>query len=365
MSIEAAAFWSESKLTSLFGIRLPIIQAPMAGGATTPELVANVSNSGALGSIAAALLSPKKISAEIAIIRKLTDAPFSVNLFVLDPPKVNSDELLKDIERLQSFRNELGLSRGTVPTKFCESFSDQLEAVIEAQPKVISFTFGIVSESITKRIHSFGGKVLGTATTVAEAKAWEAVGADAVCAQGAEAGGHRGTFLGSFEESLIGTFALVPQVVDAVSIPVIAAGGVMDGRGVAAALMLGASGVQLGTAFLSCPQAGINPAWKERLMSSTDVETRVTRTFSGRPARGIVNGFMTRMYQYEQDVPDYPIQSALTNEIRTAAAKAGNPNYMSMWAGQAASLSSGLNAAALVEKLRLETEDLLLKKFAK
>lgn len=361
MSSKPAAFWSETEFSRLLDLKLPVIQAPMAGGASTPELVASVSNSGCLGSMAAALLSPEKISAEIALIKTLTSAPFGVNLFVLKEAQVTSELIARDLARLQPFRAELGLPTGTIPHKFSESFEDQLEAVIAARPQVVSFTFGIVSETIVERIHLSGGKVIGTATSVAEAQAWEAKGADMVCAQGAEAGGHRGTFIGTFEQSLIGTLALVPQVVDSVKIPVVAAGGIMDGRGVAAAFMLGASGVQLGTAFLSCPEAGAHRAWKERVMSSRDTDTRLTRTFSGRPARGIVNNFIERMREFERDVPTYPVQNALTSEIRAAATRAGNTAYMSMWAGQAASLSRGLRATDLIDKIRLETEELLLK----
>ena len=234
--------WACTRLAEILDIAVPIIQAPMAGGVTTPELVAAVSNVGGLGSLGAALLSPERIAAEIAAIRALTAAPFNVNLFVLSPPRVEGHTLTEALARLQPMRDELGLPTGDVPAQFCESFPAQLEAVLEARPAVVSFTFGIVDPAIVERLHAVGTKVIGTATHVAEARAWESVGADAVCAQGAEAGGHRGTFLGSFEEAMIGTLALVPQVADAVRIPVIAAGGIMDGRGIAAVLVLGAVG---------------------------------------------------------------------------------------------------------------------------
>jgi nitronate monooxygenase len=200
---------------------------------------------------------------------------------------------------------------------------------------------------------------MGTATTVAEAQAWEAVGADAICAQGSEAGAHRGTFLGDFEGSLVGTIALVPQVVDAVRVPVVAAGGIMDGRGIAASLMLGASAAQLGTAFLSSPESGISSAWREALRDVHDDSTRVSRIYSGRYARGIVNEFMRKLSPLVNEIPPYPIQNALTQPIRQAAAKAGRAEYLSLWAGQAAAMGRGLPAAELFAALVRETQDVL------
>ena len=347
--------WPQSRVAELLGVTYPIIQAPMAGGLTTPALVAAVSNAGGLGSLAAALLSPERIAAEIAAVRKLTERPFNVNLFVLESPAMEAEALRGALARLQPLREELGLPPGEVPPRFCESFPEQLEAVLEARPPVVSFTFGIVDRAVVQRLHRAGIRVVGTATHVAEALAWEAAGADAVCAQGAEAGGHRGTFLGAFEPAQVGTVALVPQVADAVRLPVIAAGGLMDGRGIAAVLMLGAGGAQLGTAFLGCPEAGTSAEWRERLQRSTDTSTRVTRVFSGRPARGLVNQFMERLRDAEQAVPDYPVQNALTAEIRAAARQRGDPEYQSLWAGQGAPLVRSLSAAELVAQLAAET----------
>ena len=196
---------------------------------------------------------------------------------------------------------------------------------------------------------------MGTATTVAEARAWEAVGADLVCAQGSEAGAHRGTFLGDFEAALVGTMALVPQMVDAVRVPVIAAGGIMDGRGIAASLMLGASGAQLGTAFLTCAESEAAPVWKAALRGARDDQTRVSRVYSGKPARGLINEFILKLGPVEDEIPAYPIQNALTRPIRQAAAKANRPEFMSLWAGQAAGMSRGLPAAELVAALVKET----------
>ena len=259
------------------------------------------------------------------------------------------------MERLQPIRAELGLPQATVPSKFSEDFAAQLEVLIEEKPPVVSFHLDLVPAQTVERLHEAGCQVIGTATNVAEAVAWEQAGADYICAQGAEAGGHRGTFLGPVEQSLTGTMALVPQVADAVKVPVIAAGGIMDGRGIAAALLLGAVAVQMGTAFLTCPESGIHPLYKQALLQAQGDPTVLTRTFSGQHARGLRNAFIERMQPYEAQVPPYPIQNALTSEIRQAAAKAGRLHFMSLWAGQAVALSRALPAAQLVETLMQET----------
>ena len=350
--------WHRTPLTEMLNISLPIVQAPMAG-VTTPELVAAVSNSGGLGSHGAGMLSPERIVSDINEIRLLTAAPFNVNLFVLSPPIVKPDTLTEAMARLEPMREELGLPTAVVPGKFCESFSDQLEAVLEARPPVVSFTFGIVDAAVVERFRRVGTKVIGTATHVAEALAWESVGADAVCAQGAEAGGHRGTFLGGSEEAMIGTLALVPQIADAIRIPVIAAGGIMDGRGIAASLVLGAAGVQLGTAFLTCEESGIPAEWKDKLHIAEGNGTRMTRLFSGRHARGLINQFMDRLQEAEQRVPAYPIQNALTAEIRAAAKMKGRLEYVALWAGQGVPLVRHMAAAELIIQLGKETGTIL------
>lgn len=342
-------------LTSLLGIELPVIQAPMAGGATTPELVAAVSQAGGLGSFAAALLSPVAMRDAVARVRALTDRPFNVNLFVLDEPGPSPDELAAAQARLAPYRAALGLEpEAAVPERFCESNRAQIEALIELAPPVASFTFGVLDAATVARLHDAGSFVVGTATTVAEALAWEACGADAVCMQGAEAGGHRGTFLGDFEQSSIGLMALLPQAVAALDVPVIAAGGIMDGRGIAASLLLGAQAAQLGTAFLCCPESGIHAAWKAAILEAGDDSTRLTRVFSGRHARGIVNAFMDELRDDEAAVPAYPVQNALTGELRRAATAQGRTDFMSLWAGQGAGLARELPAAELVGVLEEE-----------
>lgn len=330
-------------------LSLPLIQAPMAGGITTPTLVAEVCNAGAMGALAAALLSPARIREAIAAIRARTGRPFLVNLFVQEPPAPAADTIEPARMRLAPFYRHFGLEPPR-PTQWCECFADQLDAVIEARPAWVSFTFGLVSAAVIERCHRAGIRVAGTATTVAEGLAWQAAGADAVCAQGIEAGGHRGGF--DAEGGEIGTLALVPAMVDALSVPVFAAGGVMDGRGMAACLMLGAVAVQMGTAFLCCPESGAHPAWKQAILAAGDDPTRLTRAFSGRPARGLVNRFLREMAG--QAVPAYPVQNALTAPLRQAAAAAGDADFLSLWAGQGVGLARALPAAALVATLARE-----------
>ena len=338
-------------ITRAFGARLPVIQAPMAGGATTPELVAAVSNAGGIGSFAAATLAPKAIAEGAARVRALTDRPFCINLFVLGDPQAEIAALERACAWLAPMHAELGIAPPQVPARFCEDPEAQFEALLEAAPALASFAFGVHDARQVERLHARGCKVAGTATNVAEALAWQAAGADFVCAQGAEAGGHRGTFVGKYEDSLIGTMALVPQVVDAVKVPVIAAGGIMDGRGIAAALMLGASAVQMGTAFLDCVESGIHDSWKQAIRAAGDTSTQVTLAFSGRMARGLENDFMRRMATHGHEVPAYPVQNALTGAMRAAAGKANLTEYMSLWAGQGVAMSRTLPAAGLMRQL--------------
>jgi nitronate monooxygenase len=337
----------------------PIIQAPMAGGSTTPELVAAVSNAGALGSLAAPLLAPATIVEQAKRIRELTSRPFAINLFVQPLPEPSAETVEQAAELLKPVWQQFGWDALPAPAKWCEDFAAQLEALAMARPAVASFTFGILTREQVNRLHAENIFVIGTATHVLEALAWQDAGADAVCAQGIEAGGHRGTFLGRQQDG-IGTMALVPQVVDAVRIPVIAAGGIMDGRGIAAALDLGAQAAQLGTAFLACDESGVHRAYKERLLlAAQDPEkslTCLTRAFSGRYARGLVNRFIEIMQPFEDRVPPYPIQNALTGVIRGQAAKDGDADYMSVWAGQGVAAIRSMPAGELVQTLVAELE---------
>ena len=346
--------WSPNRLTELLGVEHPIVQAPMAS-VTTPELVAVVSNAGALGSLGAAMLPPDALREAIAAIRALTERPFAVNLFVWPPveaPPPGAVDAMRDVLRPVRERFELDDPDPRAPDvrRLLES---QLAVLAEERPPVFSFTFGIPDLAA---LGDAGSVVVGTATTVAEARALEQAGVDAIVAQGSEAGGHRGTFLGPFESALVGTMALVPQVVDAVSIPVLAAGGIMDGRGIAAALALGADGAQLGTAFIACEESGVAAAHKQALADVGDDGTIVTDRYSGRPARVARRRLIDALERVGTGVPPFPLQSALTRDLHAAAAARGEREAMFLLAGQGAPLTRELPAADLVAALVTETE---------
>lgn len=339
-------------LCARLGIALPIVQAPMAGGPTTPELVAAVSKAGGLGSLGAAMLSPAQIREAAARVRALTDAPFAINLFMLPPAAPAMGELQPALDRLAPFHHELGLAAPAVPNSWGERFEDQFAAVLEVGPAMFSTHFAAPPPEAIAACKARGILLVTTATTAEEAVALETAGVDAIHAQGAEAGGHRGTFLRAVHESLIGTMALVPQIVDAVRVPVIASGGIMDGRGIAAALALGAAAVQLGTAFLACPEAGTHPLHKQGLTASGG--TMLTRGVTGRHARGLRNRLLETLDQGAEDVPDYRIQSTLSGPLRAAAAKQGRAELMAMWAGQGHRLARAEPAGALVRAFARE-----------
>ena len=341
-----------SSLLQRLGIALPIIQGPMTGS-DTPALAAAVSAAGGLGMLGCGMRSPAAMAEAAAAVRQQTDRPFGMNLFVQATPNPDEATVQAAMERLAPLYAELGLQPQR-PTQWCEDFAAQFEALVALRPAVASFTFGILDTAQVARLHAAGCLVVGTATTVAEARAWAQVGADAVCASGTEAGGHRGTFLGDFAASQVGTLALVPQCVDAVDIPVIAAGGIMDGRGIAAAQALGAQAVQMGTAFLACPESGIGPAYRQALAQAQDTDTRLTRVFSGRPARGIVNAMMEALAAEEDRVPAYPVQNALTGALRRAAAAQGRTSHLSLWAGQGVGAARPVPAARLMALLAQE-----------
>ena len=297
----------------------------------------------------------------ISTIRALTSKPFNVNLFVLAKLLPEAEVVTRAQQRLAPFYEALHIEQPVAPESFAEDFQAQREAVLQAAPPVVSFTFGVLPRDQVAQFQRAGSRVIGTATTAAEARAWYDTGADFICAQGAEAGGHRATFMGDMEQACIGTIALVPQIAAAVPIPVISAGGLMDGRAIAATLMLGAQAAQLGTAFLSCPECKIAPAWKAALQSANDNSTRLTRSFSGRYARGLVNQFMQQMRPFEAEVPPYPVQNALTAPLRQAATHAGRAEFLSLWAGQGAAMSRIVPAAQLVTLLASEMEQAVVK----
>jgi nitronate monooxygenase len=326
-----------------FGIRYPIVQAGMAGGVTTPELVAAVSNAGGLGIIGAAYMTPDAIRDAIRKVRSLTDKPFGINLFATE--MAETDPRFHQMQKqLDVFRKELDipLQEGR-EIKVKNPYAEQLHVVLEEKVPVFTTAFGLPSQVEIEEVKNNGIKIMTMITTVNEALQAEASGVDAVVAQGGEAGGHRGTFdiTPSWQGSksspmgaVIGTMALVPQVVDQLNIPVIAAGGIMDGRGLVAALALGAQGIQIGTRFLTAAESGAHPAYKKALIHSTEESTTITNVFSGRPARGIRNRFIDEMEASDVASLAYPVQNAATGDIRAKATAIGDTQYMSLWAGQ-------------------------------
>lgn len=345
-----------TRVTELLGTRYPIVQAPMAGGFTTPELVAAVSNAGGLGSLGAAILSPEELRDAIAAIRRLTDQPFGVNLFApLPPPEVDAEAIAAMQAVLAPFRAELGLPEvpPLPPAPLPGLVEGQLAVVAEERVPVFSFTFGTLS---LEAVREAGSVILGTATTVAEAVELERLGVDAIVAQSGEAGGHRGTFLGSFEDAVVGGVALVPRIADRVSVPVLLAGGIMDGRGIAAALALGAEGVQLGTAFLGCPEAGSTALQRSTLAGAAD-RTLVTRAYSGRQARLVRTRLVDAIEDAGVDPLPFPLQAMLVAELRAAALEADRQDLLFVLAGQGSAAIRELPAAELVATLVRETED--------
>ena len=321
-----------------------LIQAPMAGGPTTPALVAAVSAAGALGGLGAAYLTPAQIVADCAEIRRRTDRPFAVNLFVPpdEPPSWTDAAVIQRArELLVTFRRELGLPDfEAAPPEPPPDFDAQLDAALTSGAAVLSFTFGLPSQSARDRMRVVRRPWIGTATSAREAVANRDAGAIAVVAQGFEAGGHRGTFLETFENGMVGTMALVPAVVDALggSIPTLAAGGIADRRGVIAARALGAAGVVIGTAFLLCQEAGTNAVHRAALLGARETDTVITLAASGRPARGLRNRLTEELQAHAAEFAPFPVQNALTGELRRAAAAAGRPEFLAMWSGQDAPL---------------------------
>jgi nitronate monooxygenase len=342
--------------TERMGIRHPLLLAPMAGGPSTPALCAAVSEAGGLGSYGAAYVAPAKLRQLIREIRAATARPFAVNLFADDGVDADADTTRRAQDALAKYRAELGLPPAGPPPAIVP-LREAFPVLLEERVPVFSFTFGVPDREILEACGKAGIATMGTATSVAEARALDAAGVDFICAQGAEAGGHRGTFDRAAEPPLVGTMALVPQVVDAVRRPVIAAGGIMDGRGFAAALALGASAVSMGTAFLRCPEAGTSAPYRAALRDARDDGTTVTRAFSGRAARGLANRFTREMAG--APLAPYPVQNSLTREIRGAATKLGDAGLLSLWAGQAVALGRELPPAELTAQILREADAVL------
>ena len=334
-----------------FGIEYPIIQAPMAGGPSTPELVAAVSNAGGLGSLGAAYLDPDQITNAVGRIRALTDKPFNVNLFAGGYETERHVDPGPMLALLGEIHEAYGLPAPALPAPPPDPFAEQFEAVLEARPAVLSFTFGFPNGDAMARLSARGIASLGTATTIHEGRMLAATGVDAIVAQGAEAGAHRGTFAGPFEAAMVPTLELVRGILGAVSVPVIVSGGIMDGRGIAAAMACGASGAQLGTAFLTCPESGATEAHKQAIVAAREDTTVITRAFSGRPARALANAFIGRVEGKENTILPFPLQNALTRAMRMAAAKRGDREFLSLWAGRGVAQARVMPAGELVRRL--------------
>jgi nitronate monooxygenase len=346
-------------LCGLLRIRYPIIQAGMSGGITTPELVAAVSNAGALGILGASRITPEQTRDQIRRIKTLTNQPFGVNL-VIAPPEPNVQEVQKVQRILDQFRQELGIPLSERAGEVAlppSSLSEQLDIVFEEKVPVLSFGLGD-STRFVNEAHEVGAKVIAMITTVDEARKVADGGADVIIAQGSEAGGHRSTFAldQNGDAHLVGTIALIPQIVDAVRVPVVAAGGIMDGRGIAAALALGAQGASLGTRFLIAKESGAFQAYKQRLLQATEADTLVTKTFTGRPARSIRNHFITEFEKAGIRPLAWPLQGIVADDIYRQAELKNNADYFPILAGQGLRLLQEERAAAeIVEELVRET----------
>jgi nitronate monooxygenase len=339
-------------LRSLLGVELPIIQAPMAGVQGSALAVA-VSNAGGLGSLPCAMLGPEALRKELAAIRAQTTSPFNVNFFCHSPPSRSAEREAAWRAKLAPYYAESGLD----PSKIAEGAGrspfgpESADVLDEFRPAVVSFHFGLPSPELLARARSWGAKILSSATTVDEARWLEARGVDAIIAQGLEAGGHRGMFLSEELDTQLGTFALVPQIVNAVKTPVIAAGAIANAAGVTAALALGAVGVQVGTAYLLCPEATTSPVHRAALKSEAARHTAVTNVFSGRPARGIVNRIMREIGPMSTAAPAFPLAASALAPLRAHAESQGSGDFSSMWAGQNVSGCKEIPAAQLTREL--------------
>lgn len=351
--------WNDTAVTRALGIRYPIVQGPFGGTFSTTQLVAAVSNCGGLGSFGAHMLTPERILRQAAEIRAATDKPFAMNLWVSGQddraPQVTVDEFAEYTKCLQPFYEELGVEPPTLTRDSSPGFDNQVEAILETRPAAFSFVFGIPAPAILDECRGRGICTIGAATTLDEGEALEAAGADMIVASGFEAGGHRPSFLKRAEDSLTGTLALVSQIVERVKIPVIAAGGIANARGIKAALTLGAEAVQIGTAFLACEESGAHPLHRERLFGPDARYTQLSRAYSGRLARFIANRYLRAAPNWPHPLP-YPIQSQLVDPIRQYAIAQGKGDLMPFYSGQGAPLLRHRHAAALLESLVQELD---------
>lgn len=351
--------WPTTALLDLLEIDVPIVQAPMAG-AQAGELAAAVSAAGGLGSLPCAMLTPDGARQEVAKIRAATNRGFAMNFFCHRPPADDPAREARWRDRLAPYCRELGVEppagSGAARNPFDEAFCELVE---EVRPNVVSFHFGLPGDDLLERTRRTGARILSSATTVAEARHLADKGVDAVIAQGSEAGGHRGMFLTEDVAAQVGTFALVPQIADAVKIPVIAAGGIADGRGIAAAFALGAAGVQIGTAYLHTPEARISDLHRQALGAARDEDSVLTNVFTGRPARGIKNRFIRELGPISADSPAFPLAVNAVAPLRAKAEASGSSDFSPLWTGQAGPLGRPLPAGVLTGLLAGEALDRL------
>jgi nitronate monooxygenase len=348
--------WPDRRILDLLGIDLPIIQAPMAGAATSAMAMA-VAQAGGLGSLPCAMLAPDQVRAELGAIRGRTAKPINLNFFCHAPATIDPAREAAWRGRLKPYYVELGLDPET-PTRAVNISPfgpEHCELVEELAPEVVSFHFGLPDKTLVDRVRAIGAKILSSATTVREARWLEDHGCDAIVAQGLEAGGHRGMFLSEDVSTQVGTMALVPQVVDAVKLPVIAAGGIADARGIIAAFALGASAVQIGTAYLFCSEAQTAPMHREALKAAQDDQTVIANIFSGRPARLIVNRIIRELGPMSDQAPAFPFAGAALAPLRTKSEASAAGDFQPLWSGQAARLGRELPAGELTKWLAEET----------
>jgi nitronate monooxygenase len=341
-------------LLQRLGIEHPILLSPMAGAGGTPELAAAVSDAGGLGAWGGAYAKPEEVAATIRQMRTLTRRPFNINLFAGGYASSHTIDPQPMLDLVGEANAALGLPPPVLPPLPRDPFNDQLQAVIEERPPVFSFTFGMPSAAQIAALKARDIVVVGTATTLEEAVRLEQAGVDAIAAQGAEAGAHRGTFAGPFESSMVPLATLLRETCAGVKLPVIACGGLMDGHDIAAALKLGAAAVQLGTAFLPCPESGAPAAYKQALLNAKQDTTVITRAFSGRPARGLTNRFIAMVSGKEDFILPFRQQNDLTRPMRNASGQKGVADYISLWAGQGVTRSRQMPAAALMKTLLAE-----------
>jgi len=352
--------WPGNEIQQLLGIELPILLAPMAGPGTA-ELAIAVSEAGGLGGLPCAMLSPEQIKAQTLVFRQRTAKPINLNFFCHKPPVPSPERDVAWKKRLATYYQELGIdpdapSNAPNRTPFGE---EHCELVEELRPEVVSFHFGLPDEKLLLRVKTAGAKILSSATTVAEARWLADRGADAIIAQGAEAGGHRGMFLTDDISAQPGTMALVPQIADAVRVPVIAAGGISDARGIVAAFVLGASAVQIGTAYLFCPEAKVPPPHARALRGATDDSTVLTNVMTGRPARGIVNRVMREVGPITSYAPEFPQAATALAPLRAKSEANGLGDFSPLWAGQAVALGREMPAGQLTKLLAEEADTLV------